>query len=228
MALSLTQNLDLQSKTPNFARDQFKTLAAMKAYPETSLPEGHLAYCLETSQTYQYKSANTADATTGKWRVFAPAASVTPATIRGTRALADGTAEVGGKLFDFTSDDSYIRAVGTGYTQEQLSAASKQLYADGVAEMVYEGAAGCAMKILFPSSYGEPLLVASNDSRTTTVYEYAGGVGTITAKHTFKHRIFDLLVALDSLPETADSLTALTARVAALEKSAASAGSTYE
>lgn len=225
MALSLTQNLDLQSKTPNFARDQFKTLAAMKAYPETSLPEGHLAYCLETQETYQYKSANTADATTGKWRVFAPAASVTPATIRGTRALADGAAEVGGKLFDFTSDDSYIRAVGTGYTQEQLSAASEKLYADGVAEMAYEGAAGCAMKILFPSSYGEPLLVASNDASTTTVYKYGGG-GTITAKHTFKHRIFDLLVALDSLPETADSLTALTARVAALEKAGSAA--TYE
>ena len=68
----MTQNFGLKSQVPNFERDQFKTLAAMKAYPETALDDGHLSYCVETGKTYQYKSANAADAATGKWRVFLP------------------------------------------------------------------------------------------------------------------------------------------------------------
>ena len=42
----------------------------MKAFPETSIDDGHLSYCAEDGNTYQFKSSNSIDAVTGKWRVF--------------------------------------------------------------------------------------------------------------------------------------------------------------
>ena len=70
MALKIGDNFSYQGKKPNFDRDSFDTLAAMKAFPETSIDEGHISYCKEDGKNYQYKSANSVDATTGKWREF--------------------------------------------------------------------------------------------------------------------------------------------------------------
>jgi len=70
MALKIGDNFSYQGKKPNFDRDNFDTLAAMKAYPETSIDEGHISYCKEDGKNYQYKSANSVNATTGKWREF--------------------------------------------------------------------------------------------------------------------------------------------------------------
>lgn len=71
MAYIVSDNFNLQSKAPNFVRDQFATVAAMKAFPETALDDGHISYCTGDGKTYQYKSGNSVDATTGKWREFA-------------------------------------------------------------------------------------------------------------------------------------------------------------
>lgn len=70
MAIKIGANLAYNGKLPNFERDSFKTKAAMKAFAENSINEGHLSYCEEDGKVYQYKSANTVDATTGKWRLF--------------------------------------------------------------------------------------------------------------------------------------------------------------
>jgi hypothetical protein len=70
MAIKIGANFAYNGKLPNFERDKFKTKAAMKAFAENNIDEGHLSYCEEDGNIYQYKSANTADATTGKWRIF--------------------------------------------------------------------------------------------------------------------------------------------------------------
>lgn len=70
MAIKVGSNFDFQGKQPNFERDRFATKAAMKAFPETSIDDGHLSYCAEDGNTYQFKSSNSVDAATGKWRVF--------------------------------------------------------------------------------------------------------------------------------------------------------------
>lgn len=70
MALKIGDNFSYQGQKPNFDRDSFDTLAAMKAYPETSIDEGHISYCKENGKNYQYKAANSVDSTTGKWREF--------------------------------------------------------------------------------------------------------------------------------------------------------------
>lgn len=70
MSLLIGDNFNYQGQKPNFERDSFETLAAMKAYPETSIDDGHLSYCKENGKHYEYKSSYSVDPTTGKWREF--------------------------------------------------------------------------------------------------------------------------------------------------------------
>lgn len=70
MSQQVLTNLDYKGKRPNFERDQFDTLAEMKAYPEKFLDEGHLSFCKETGIRYEYKSTNEVDEDTGRWRQF--------------------------------------------------------------------------------------------------------------------------------------------------------------
>ena len=70
MAIKIGANLAYNGKLPNFERDSFETKVAMKAFDENSINEGHLSYCEEDGNIYQYKHTNTVDATTGRWRLF--------------------------------------------------------------------------------------------------------------------------------------------------------------
>lgn len=70
MAIKIGSNFTFQGEQPNFERDRFATKAAMKAFPDTSIDDGHLSYCAEDGNTYQFKSSNSVDTVTGKWRVF--------------------------------------------------------------------------------------------------------------------------------------------------------------
>lgn len=70
MAIKIGSNFTFQGEQPNFERDRFATKAAMKAFPKTSIDDGHLSYCAEDGNTYQFKSSNSVDTITGKWRVF--------------------------------------------------------------------------------------------------------------------------------------------------------------
>lgn len=70
MAIKIGSNFTFQGEQPNFERDRFATKAAMKAFPETSIDDGHLSYCAEDGNTYQFKSSNSVYTVTGKWRIF--------------------------------------------------------------------------------------------------------------------------------------------------------------
>ena len=70
MAIKIGSNFAFNGKLPNFERDSFETKAAMKAFDENSIDEGHLSYCKEDGNIYQYKSTNVDGVVTGKWRVF--------------------------------------------------------------------------------------------------------------------------------------------------------------
>ena len=70
MGLVLGDNFDYKSSKPLDARLKYDTLAAMKAVADATMYEGCMAYCEATGSTYQWKSSNTVDATTGKWREF--------------------------------------------------------------------------------------------------------------------------------------------------------------
>lgn len=70
MAIKIGSNFAYNGKLPNFDRDSFETKATMKAFDENSIDEGHLSYCKEDGNIYQFKSSNSVDATTGRWRIF--------------------------------------------------------------------------------------------------------------------------------------------------------------
>lgn len=70
MALTIGDNFSYQGAKPLDERIKYDTLAAMKAMADSTLYDGCLAYCVATEKTYQWKSTNTVDTDTGKWREF--------------------------------------------------------------------------------------------------------------------------------------------------------------
>ena len=68
MALLIGDNFSYNGKKPNFERDSFETLAALKAIPEANIDNGHIAYCVETKKHYIFNDTNTINESTGKWR----------------------------------------------------------------------------------------------------------------------------------------------------------------
>lgn len=70
MALLIGDNFSYNGKKPNFERDSFETLAALKAFAEANIDNGHIAYCVETNKHYIFNDSNSDDSTTGKWRVL--------------------------------------------------------------------------------------------------------------------------------------------------------------
>lgn len=67
--ISLGMGFDLQAQSYLDIRQSFETLEAMKLFPETSVPEGFVAYNKETKLEYQFDPANSDDPDLGKWRV---------------------------------------------------------------------------------------------------------------------------------------------------------------
>ena len=67
--ISLGMGFELNAKSFLDIRQSFDTLAQMKAFPESSVPEGFTAYNKETKSEYLFDSANTDDTNLGKWRV---------------------------------------------------------------------------------------------------------------------------------------------------------------
>lgn len=70
MALTLGDNFSYQGAKPLDARLTYSTLADMKAVADATMYNGCLAYCVATDKTYQWKSTNTVDEDTGRWREF--------------------------------------------------------------------------------------------------------------------------------------------------------------
>lgn len=76
MALTLGDNFSYGGSKPLDARLTYSTLADMKAVADSTMYNGCLAYCVATDKTYQWKSSNTVDPDTGKWREFTTGSSI--------------------------------------------------------------------------------------------------------------------------------------------------------
>lgn len=70
MALTLGDNFSYQGQKPLDARLKYNTVADMKAVGDATMYDGCMAYCSGTDKTYQWKSTNSVDETTGRWREF--------------------------------------------------------------------------------------------------------------------------------------------------------------
>lgn len=109
MSLVFADNLSINMKKQNVERDSFKTIAAMKAFPETSLPSIFTATCEEDGLVYIYNEKNDVNETTGKWRKLIPdsiAAEPQEAEkFTGTVAKDAGCLAAGDELTDVTFTD---------------------------------------------------------------------------------------------------------------------------
>lgn len=68
MSISVADNFKYQGTKPLDDRIKYATVADMKAVADAKLYDGCEAYCAETDKYYKFKSTNTVDETTGKWR----------------------------------------------------------------------------------------------------------------------------------------------------------------
>nr|DAG73055.1 MAG TPA: Lamin Tail Domain [Caudoviricetes sp.] len=74
--MQIIDNFNYKGKKSNFERDKFLTIAQMKAFPSECVDEGHLSYCEEDGNHYEFKDSNEFLETTGKWRVWNPGTEV--------------------------------------------------------------------------------------------------------------------------------------------------------
>lgn len=70
MGINIADNFAYNGKKPMDNRTEYTTLAAMKAVVDANINEGCMCYNKEDGKYYTFKSTNTVDATTGKWREF--------------------------------------------------------------------------------------------------------------------------------------------------------------
>lgn len=106
MSLAFADNLSINMKKQNVERDSFKTIAAMKAFPETSLPAIFTATCEEDGLMYIYNEKNDVDATIGKWRKLVPEQQTVEAEkFSGAVAKNVGALEAGDELTDVKYGD---------------------------------------------------------------------------------------------------------------------------
>lgn len=95
MSMTIIDNFSLKGKSFMDGRQGVATMAVLKAIPETDIPDGFRAYCAETKLWYEYNSANSVDATTGRWRsVDATTSASVDAKIKA--AVTDKLGEAGG------------------------------------------------------------------------------------------------------------------------------------
>lgn len=95
--INVVDSFNLAGSTkPLDARDEFDTLAAMKAC--TVCNELHICYNKETRKQYQYSSSNPNDSTTGKWVEYTPGGGGGEGTITGATVGGSTVPEVGGVL----------------------------------------------------------------------------------------------------------------------------------
>lgn len=90
MALTLGDNFSYGGSKPLDARLKYATLADMKSVADATMYDGCLAYCVATDKTYQWKSTNTVDTDTGRWREFETGGGGVTPVITAT-ATADAT-----------------------------------------------------------------------------------------------------------------------------------------
>ena len=105
MGISVADNFSYLGGKPLDGRIQYATLADMKAMADATLYEGCEAYCVATDKYYKWKSSNTVDADTGKWREVESGGALpvaTASTLGGVKigsgilVQSDGTISVSG------------------------------------------------------------------------------------------------------------------------------------
>lgn len=132
MALLIGDNFSYNGKKPNFERDSFETLAALKAVAEANIDNGHIAYCVETKKHYIFNDTNTIDESTGKWREleseFSNKVNVSDLDNYLTKEVAQSTyqpvgdyatkSEIPTKVSELENDSNFLTSIPDNYVTD--------------------------------------------------------------------------------------------------------------
>lgn len=122
MALTVGDNFSYQGAKPLDARLKYDTLASMKAVADATMYDGCLAYCVATDKTYQWKSTNTVDEDTGKWREFSSGS--------GHEIKNNGVAVTEREVINFTDFD-----IADDFTNEETDIKAHRLTSAEIADI---------------------------------------------------------------------------------------------
>lgn len=76
--MKVNESFEYQGKGQNFTRDNFATLAEMKAVKAKTFPDIFTATCSETGKFYIYNKDNEVDEVLGRWREVSGSSSAAP------------------------------------------------------------------------------------------------------------------------------------------------------
>ena len=110
MAIGVPDNFSYGGKKANFDRDQFVTLAEMRAYPSDFLDEGHISYCKQDRKHYTWTGT--------EWKEFKPEVVDNLATDSSDTAL---SAAMGKKLNDSINQLKEYREVSIDFGKNEES-----------------------------------------------------------------------------------------------------------
>lgn len=198
MSLTLGDNFSYQGAKPLDARLKYETVAAMKAVADATMYDGCLAYCAGTDKTYQWKSGNTVDETTGKWREFTSGGGdytdltnkprIAGVTLSGNQALAsfgltgsvetqssDGTTKSyvnTGEKYNWNTGSTWY---GTCSTSASTTAKSVTL-ARGT--LNFTAGAKIAVKFSYTNTASAPTLTINSTTKNIKYIDADGNVST--------------------------------------------------
>lgn len=103
MAIPFSDNLSISGKYPDITRQEYATLADLKAVKKNRMPEMYFGYCLEDHKWYTFDKQNSEDSVTGYWREFTGGTTIQVETM----PEADETQI--GKIYQYigATDDNY-------------------------------------------------------------------------------------------------------------------------
>ena len=188
MSLVLGDNFSYQGAKPLDARLKYDTMANMKAVADATMYDGCLAYCVATDKTYQWKSTNTVDVDTGKWREFTSGDSLPLGGTTGQALVKHSNTD---KDVEWSTVDSIPNGGTTGQALVKHSNTDK--------DVEWATIEGQIVQI--------DTLPTAAQSNLGKIYEYTGATGTYT-NGLFYQCVFDGTNYSWAVVDVVDTLTA--------------------
>ena len=192
MASVWGDNFQYNGKLPDFVRQEYATIAAMKAAKKNQMPEKYIGYCLEDRKWYQYDKANTVDEVLGLWRPFGSDESIQKA------ALPEASETELGKIYQ------YVGITGT-YTRGFFY----ECVAEEHTATVDVTTVTQFMELISNSEITVQIKLADESIVDTPAYEF-GGVFYFVYEDTIYGgiKVDDVIVVADSTAYTTDEQVA--------------------
>lgn len=210
MSMTIIDNFSLKGKSFMDGRQSVATVAALKAVPETDVPDGFRAYCAETKRWYEYNSANTVHSLFGRWRLA-------------DEQLALGAVEgTGNVITEITVEDNVIKPKkgATMVTEEEFHAldVAFDTYKEQMTDTLADKADKSDITAVLTNLDGTNTNVSKNATAINTLAERADSLDNDIANiNQYASEQNTRITDLETEKANNSTVTALATRVSSLE-----------